>query len=101
MLFNISKQTHYKESWSKIRDGGYKLKLDAIPFQAAKTSSEIISDVSEITANFVQYKIPATPDCFCSGVSVFMETVFPSYMLRGICPMLHSTLGLPSETKTQ
>ncbi|CAM4605460.1 unnamed protein product, partial [Caretta caretta] len=40
---NIS-ETHYKESWSKIRDGGYKLKLDAIPFQAAKTSSEIISD---------------------------------------------------------
>nr|XP_042711194.1 nebulin-related-anchoring protein isoform X11 [Chrysemys picta bellii] len=40
---NIS-ETHYKESWSKIRDGGYKLKLDAIPFQAAKASSEIISD---------------------------------------------------------
>ncbi|XP_043407838.1 nebulin-related-anchoring protein isoform X2 [Chelonia mydas] len=40
---NIS-ETHYKESWSKIRDGGYKLKLDAIPFQAAKTSSEIMSD---------------------------------------------------------
>ncbi|XP_030426498.1 nebulin-related-anchoring protein isoform X2 [Gopherus evgoodei] len=40
---NIS-ETHYKESWSKLRDGGYKLKLDAIPFQAAKASSEIISD---------------------------------------------------------
>ncbi|XP_053306831.1 nebulin-related-anchoring protein isoform X1 [Spea bombifrons] len=40
---NIS-ETRYKESWSKVRDGGYKLKLDAIPFQAAKASGEIISD---------------------------------------------------------
>ncbi|KAM5139677.1 nebulin-related-anchoring protein isoform 2-T2 [Callospermophilus lateralis] len=40
---NIS-ETRYKESWSKLRDGGYKLRLDAIPFQAAKASSEIISD---------------------------------------------------------
>lgn len=41
-----SQQTRYKESWSKLRDGGYKLRLDAIPFQAAKASGEIISDVS-------------------------------------------------------
>ncbi|MEE6486836.1 hypothetical protein FKM82_014715 [Ascaphus truei] len=40
---NIS-ETRYKESWNRLRDGGYKLKLDAIPFQAAKASSEIISD---------------------------------------------------------
>ncbi|XP_020843745.1 nebulin-related-anchoring protein isoform X2 [Phascolarctos cinereus] len=40
---NIS-ETRYKESWSKLRDGGYKLRLDALPFQAAKASSEIISD---------------------------------------------------------
>ncbi|XP_069835866.1 nebulin-related-anchoring protein isoform X2 [Dendropsophus ebraccatus] len=40
---NIS-ETRYKESWSQLRDGGYKLKLDAIPFQAAKSSGEIISD---------------------------------------------------------
>uniref|UniRef100_A0A8C3YTM2 Nebulin-related-anchoring protein n=1 Tax=Catagonus wagneri TaxID=51154 RepID=A0A8C3YTM2_9CETA len=40
---NIS-ETRYKESWSKLRDGGYKLRLDAIPFQAAKASAEIISD---------------------------------------------------------
>ncbi|XP_044295117.1 nebulin-related-anchoring protein isoform X1 [Varanus komodoensis] len=40
---NIS-ETRYKESWNKIRDGGYKLKLDAIPFQSAKASNEIISD---------------------------------------------------------
>ncbi|XP_053161214.1 nebulin-related-anchoring protein isoform X3 [Hemicordylus capensis] len=40
---NIS-ETRYKESWSKIRDGSYKLKLDAIPFQTAKASNEIISD---------------------------------------------------------
>ncbi|KAM7074172.1 nebulin-related-anchoring protein isoform 6-T6 [Molossus nigricans] len=36
--------TRYKESWSKLRDGGYRLRLDAIPFQAAKASGEIISD---------------------------------------------------------
>lgn len=30
----------------KIRDGGYKLRLDAIPFQSAKSCSEILSDVS-------------------------------------------------------
>ncbi|KAM9197715.1 nebulin-related-anchoring protein isoform 2-T2 [Dugong dugon] len=40
---NLS-ETRYKESWSKLRDGGYKLRLDAIPFQAAKASGEIISD---------------------------------------------------------
>ncbi|XP_063819401.1 nebulin-related-anchoring protein [Pseudophryne corroboree] len=40
---NIS-ETRYKESWSRLRDSGYKLKLEAIPFQAAKASGEIISD---------------------------------------------------------
>lgn len=39
-------QTSYKESWKKIRDGGYKLRLDAIPFQSAKASADILSDVS-------------------------------------------------------
>lgn len=39
-------QSRYKESWTKIRDGGYKLRLDAIPFQSAKASAEILSDVS-------------------------------------------------------
>ncbi|XP_034049965.1 nebulin-related-anchoring protein isoform X1 [Thalassophryne amazonica] len=40
---NLS-ESHYKESWMKIRDGGYKLRLDAIPFQSAKASTEILSD---------------------------------------------------------
>ncbi|XP_064320256.1 nebulin-related-anchoring protein isoform X2 [Phalacrocorax carbo] len=40
---NIS-ETRYKESWRKMKDGGYQLKLDAIPFQAAKASGEIISE---------------------------------------------------------
>ncbi|XP_057633652.1 nebulin-related-anchoring protein isoform X1 [Chionomys nivalis] len=40
---NIS-ETRYKESWSRLRDGGYKLRLDALPFQAAKASGDIISD---------------------------------------------------------
>nr|XP_033799617.1 nebulin-related-anchoring protein isoform X1 [Geotrypetes seraphini] len=41
---NIS-EICYKESWMKTKDGGYKLRLDAIPFQAAKASSEITSDL--------------------------------------------------------
>uniref|UniRef100_A0A8B9K5X8 Nebulin-related anchoring protein n=1 Tax=Astyanax mexicanus TaxID=7994 RepID=A0A8B9K5X8_ASTMX len=40
---NIS-ESRYKESWMKLRDGGYKLRLDAIPFQAAKSSGEVLSD---------------------------------------------------------
>uniref|UniRef100_A0A8C0BE43 Nebulin related anchoring protein n=1 Tax=Buteo japonicus TaxID=224669 RepID=A0A8C0BE43_9AVES len=40
---NIS-EIRYKESWGKMKDGGYQLRLDAIPFQAAKASGEIISD---------------------------------------------------------
>uniref|UniRef100_A0A3B5LKB8 Nebulin-related anchoring protein n=1 Tax=Xiphophorus couchianus TaxID=32473 RepID=A0A3B5LKB8_9TELE len=41
---NIS-ESQYKESWTKLRDGGYKLRLDAIPFQSAKASADILSDV--------------------------------------------------------
>ncbi|KAJ8386570.1 hypothetical protein AAFF_G00168960 [Aldrovandia affinis] len=40
---NIS-ESQYKQSWTKIRDAGYKLRLDAIPFQAAKASGAILSD---------------------------------------------------------
>ncbi|XP_052533620.1 nebulin-related-anchoring protein isoform X3 [Tympanuchus pallidicinctus] len=40
---NIS-EICYKESWQKMKDGGYQLRLDAIPFRAAKASGEIISD---------------------------------------------------------
>ncbi|TMS22247.1 Nebulin-related-anchoring protein [Larimichthys crocea] len=40
---NLS-ESCYKESWKKLRDGGYKLRLDAIPFQSAKASGEILSD---------------------------------------------------------
>lgn len=39
-------QSRYKESWTKIRDAGYKLRLDAITFQAAKSSGDILSNVS-------------------------------------------------------
>lgn len=44
----------------KIRDGGYKLRLDAIPFQSAKSCSEILSDVS---VQFVDLLL----DCKCSA----------------------------------
>ncbi|KAJ3607970.1 hypothetical protein NHX12_025021 [Muraenolepis orangiensis] len=40
---NIS-ESRYKESWTKVRDGGYKLRLDAISFQSAKASGDILSD---------------------------------------------------------
>ncbi|XP_053495008.1 nebulin-related-anchoring protein isoform X1 [Ictalurus furcatus] len=40
---NLS-ETCYKESWTKLRDAGYQLRLDAIPFQAAKSSGDILSD---------------------------------------------------------
>lgn len=45
MLFVCFFKTRYKESWTKLRDAGYKLRLDAIPFQAARSSREILSDV--------------------------------------------------------
>lgn len=35
----VNFQSCYKESWMKVRDGGYKLRLDAIPFQSAKASA--------------------------------------------------------------
>ncbi|XP_012670070.2 nebulin-related-anchoring protein [Clupea harengus] len=40
---NISDK-RYKESWTKIKDAGYHLRLDAISFQAAKSSNDIFSD---------------------------------------------------------
>lgn len=50
-----------------MKDGGYQLKLDAIPFQAAKASGEIISDVCQLIADIVQQDMSVTPDCFCSA----------------------------------
>nr|XP_055032539.1 nebulin-related-anchoring protein [Misgurnus anguillicaudatus] len=40
---NLS-DSHYKGSWTKMKEAGYKLRLDAIPFQAAKSSTDILSD---------------------------------------------------------
>ncbi|RXM35964.1 Nebulin-related-anchoring protein [Acipenser ruthenus] len=42
--YKLQSEARYKQSWTKLRDAGYKLGLDAIPFQAAKASGEMISD---------------------------------------------------------
>lgn len=67
-------QTRYKESWSRLRDGGYKLRLDALPFQAAKASSEVISDVSiqfcgNIYSKPLSVLLPLTLAFFCLWIS--------------------------------
>lgn len=38
-------QIKYKESWHTLRAQGYKLTMQDIPFQAAKSSTGIASDV--------------------------------------------------------
>uniref|UniRef100_A0A3B3U7U4 Nebulin-related anchoring protein n=1 Tax=Poecilia latipinna TaxID=48699 RepID=A0A3B3U7U4_9TELE len=52
---NIS-ESQYKESWTKLRDGGYKLRLDAIPFQSAKASADILSDQVKYREEFEKTK---------------------------------------------
>lgn len=56
-LKRVCLQSRYKESWTKLRDGGYKLRLDAIPFQSAKASAEILSDVSCSTCLPIIWKV--------------------------------------------
>lgn len=41
-------QIKYKESWHTLRAQGYKLTMQDIPFQAAKSSTGIASDVSDV-----------------------------------------------------
>lgn len=49
-------QIKYKESWHTLRAQGYKLTMQDIPFQAAKSSTGIASDVnirSALTSHFI------------------------------------------------
>ena len=41
-------QVKYRESWHTLRAQGYKLTMQDIPFQAAKSSTGIASDVSKV-----------------------------------------------------
>lgn len=41
----FSTQKVYKTSWEQTRASGYDFRIDAIPFQTAKASREIASDV--------------------------------------------------------
>uniref|UniRef100_A0A4W6C4P8 Nebulin-related anchoring protein n=1 Tax=Lates calcarifer TaxID=8187 RepID=A0A4W6C4P8_LATCA len=52
---NIS-ESRYKESWTKLRDGGYKLRLDAIPFQSAKASSTAADYLQKYREEFEKTK---------------------------------------------
>ncbi|KAA0725070.1 Nebulin-related-anchoring protein [Triplophysa tibetana] len=57
---NIS-ESRYKESWTKMKDAGYKLRLDAIPFQSAKSSADIFSDIKyrkDSSKAFSQFHLP-------------------------------------------
>lgn len=46
ILYVFTLQKVYKASGDQVRSAGYDLRLDAIPFQTAKASREIASDVS-------------------------------------------------------
>lgn len=46
MIFDSVLQVKYRESWHTLRAQGYKLTMQDIPFQAAKSSTGIASDVN-------------------------------------------------------
>lgn len=46
LLYRFPPKKAYKASGEQVRTAGYDLRLDAIPFQTAKASREIASDVS-------------------------------------------------------
>ena len=62
LLFVSLLQVKYRESWHTLRAQGYKLSMQDIPFQAAKSSTGIASDVRDkpcATHQNIQWKYPA------------------------------------------
>ncbi|XP_056325702.1 nebulin-related-anchoring protein isoform X2 [Danio aesculapii] len=97
---NLS-ESHYKESWKKIRDGGYKLRLDAIPFQAAKSSAEILSD-QKYKAQFEKTKgkmigLKGLQDDINMAHSVHASTIQSDLKYKKGSSEVHSQFHLPMD----
>lgn len=52
----------YKIAWEQTRAAGYDFRLDAIPFQTAKASREIASDVRSVQFTKYTPTKPLNPD---------------------------------------
>ncbi|XP_051959174.1 nebulin-related-anchoring protein isoform X2 [Xyrauchen texanus] len=97
---NLS-ESRYKESWTKIRDAGYKLRLDAIPFQAAKSSTEILSN-QKYKAQFEKTKgkmigLKGLQDDINIAHSVYASKIQSDVKYKKESSKLHSEFHLPMD----
>ncbi|XP_051522836.1 nebulin-related-anchoring protein isoform X2 [Myxocyprinus asiaticus] len=97
---NLS-ESCYKKSWKKIRDAGYKLRLDAIPFQAAKSSTEILSD-QKYKAQFEKTKgkmigLKGLQDDINIAHSVYASKIQSDIKYKKDSSKLHSEFHLPMD----